>query len=264
MSGGLYKDPLLPKEREEFEEDLISFCDRQLDLLGDIRGLDVLYAGGSSSLWIEGLSQRIGQSGNLTVLDIDEAAVEHARNRLPEADLASPVNLKTGNVFAPPLEDETFDLAYSAGLFHELNVAEEPAERAFEALARVVRRGGRVSTTDFIDSVPANQIEDERLLASLMEELFGRKPYGIGPPERLVALHKELLSDTRWRILPPYSIRHFEKVFLAEKEPDTLLSLPAEQRSRWRWRRASLKERVQRKGYTRPAMLYVEGRVAEG
>ncbi len=39
---------LTPEEREEFEEDLIPFCDRELDLLGDLRGLDVLYAGGSS------------------------------------------------------------------------------------------------------------------------------------------------------------------------------------------------------------------------
>src|ERR687890_19964 len=61
---GLYKqDPLSPEEREELEDDLIAFCDRELDLLGDIKGLDVLYAGGSSPLWVEGLSQRVGERG---------------------------------------------------------------------------------------------------------------------------------------------------------------------------------------------------------
>jgi hypothetical protein len=55
------RDPLTPEEREEFEADLIAFCERELDLPGEIRGLDVLYAGGSSLLWLEGLSQRIGE-----------------------------------------------------------------------------------------------------------------------------------------------------------------------------------------------------------
>ena len=72
MTQGLYKqDPLTPGEREELEDDLIAFCDRELDLLGDIKNLDVLYAGGSSPLWIEGLSQRIGAGGSVTAIDID-------------------------------------------------------------------------------------------------------------------------------------------------------------------------------------------------
>jgi uncharacterized protein involved in exopolysaccharide biosynthesis len=41
-------DMLSREEREEYEDDLISFSDRELDLLGDVTGLQVLYAGGSS------------------------------------------------------------------------------------------------------------------------------------------------------------------------------------------------------------------------
>ena len=64
MPEGLYRgDPLSPSQREEFEEDLISFCDRALELLGDIGSLDVLYAGGASPLWLEGLAGRIGPEG---------------------------------------------------------------------------------------------------------------------------------------------------------------------------------------------------------
>ena len=255
-------DPLTPEEREEFEEDLISFCDRQLDLLGNIRGLDVLYAGGSSLLWIEGLSQRIGDGGSLTVFDLDEEAIESARERLSEADPAVPVSLVAGDVFAPPFEDETFDLAYSAGLFHELDVAEEPAEEALGSLVRLVRGGGRVATTDFVDATPATQIEDERLRDELAGELFGRRLYGIGPPERLVALHENFLEDTYWRILSPSPIRYFEKVALAEEEPDAVRLLSAESRKRWRERRKTLRDLIRREGYTRPATLYVEGRVA--
>lgn len=264
MSERLYRDPLTPLEREEFEEDLIHFSDRQLDLLGDIEGLDVLYAGGSSLLWIEGLSRRIGHRGSLTVLDLDEEAIENARERLGEADLDASVNLLTGDVFAPPFEDETFDLAYSAGLFHELDVVEEPAEAALSSLTRLVRDGGRIATTDFVDSVSAAQIDDELLRDALVDELFGRELYGIGPPKRLVALHEGLLRDTHWCVLPPHPIRHFEKIALAEKEPGGLLLVPAESRDRLRKRFDALRERVWREGYTRPATLYVEGRVAGG
>lgn len=262
MSESLYKDPLTPEEREEFEEDLISFSDRQLDLLGDVEGLDVLYAGGSSLLWIEGLSRRIGHNGSLTVLDLGEEAIESTRERLAEADLDAPVNLVTGDVLAPPFADKAFDLAYSAGFFHELDVAEEPAEAALASLTRLVRDGGRVATTDFVDSTPAAQIEDESLRDALVYELFGRRLHGIGPPERLIALHEALLEDANWLVLLPYSIRHFEKIALAEEEPEALSLLSAEPRDLWRERRETLRERIRREGYTRPVTLYVEGWVA--
>jgi SAM-dependent methyltransferase len=264
MAESSYKDPLTPEEREEFEEDLISFSDRQLDLLGDIRGLDVLYVGGSSLLWIEGLSSRIGENGSLTVLDLDEEALDGTREELSEADPAAPVDLVTGDIFTPPFREDTLDLIYSAGLFHELDVAEEPAGAALSSLARLLRRGGRLATTDFIDSVPAAQIEDERLRDNLVYELFGRKLYGIGSPERLVALHENVLEDVRWRILPPDSIRHFEKIALAEEEPEGLSLLSDEPRDKLRGRREALRERIRRERYTRPATLYLEGRTAGG
>jgi len=91
MTDGLYRqDPLTPEEREEFEDDLVSFCDRELDLLGDIWGMDILYAGGSSPLWIEGLSQRTGKGGTVTALDLDRERVEVARDNLEHADLRPP------------------------------------------------------------------------------------------------------------------------------------------------------------------------------
>ena len=125
---------MTPREREELEEDLISFCDRELDLLGDIRGLDVLYAGGSSLLWIEGLSQRIGENGTLTAIDMDTERVAETQASLGEAELASPVHLLVGDIFAIPFGSGTFDLVYSSGLFHELDVKGRKAEDALAAL----------------------------------------------------------------------------------------------------------------------------------
>jgi SAM-dependent methyltransferase len=264
MPGRLYKgDPLTPEERAELEEDLISFCDRELDLLGDLRGLDVLYAGGSSVLWLEGLSQRIGEGGSLTALDSYAQRLERAREMLEDADPASPVRLVAGDVFEPPFGTRAFDLVYSAGLFHELDVRERTAEDAIAALVSVSRPGGRISTGDFIDSVPAVQLEDEAFEAELARETSGKKPYGIGPPERLVASHELLLDEVRWRVSPPQDIRHLDGLILAEDEPASLEILPASVQERLRQRRESFRQRVLREGYTRPATLYVEGRVPD-
>ena len=255
------EDPLGSRERKEFERDLIAFCDRELDLLGDLRDLEVLYAGGSSLLWLEGLSGRIGEGGNLTALDSDVEHLAVSREMLEGLDLAAPVRLFTGDVFEPPFGPRTFDLVYSAGLFHELDVRERAAEDALAALASVTRPGGRLSTSDFVDSSPAAQLEDEVLQRELAHETSGAELYGIGPPERLVALHQMILADVRWHISSPRNLRHLDKLVLGEDEPATLSLLPAGVGQRLRRRREAWLERVRREGYTRPATLYVEGRV---
>ena len=260
MPRRLYKgDPLTPDERAAYEEDLISFCDRELDLLGDIEGLAVLYAGGSSMLWLEGLSQRIGRNGTLTALEADAGRVEEGRELLRSADLAAPVRLLAGDVFRPPFPPDTFDLAYSAGLFHELDVLAEPAGSALGALASVVRPGGRVATSDFVGSAPAVQLEDEESQRELAREISGAQFYGVGSPDRLVAHHDALLTKVRWRVSPPHPVRYLDRIVLTEDEPEELRSLPVGTRRRLRERREALRERIRREGYTRLATLYVEG-----
>ena len=262
MHDRLYKqDPLASEQREEFEEDLIQLCDRELDFLGDIRNLNVLYAGGSSPLWLEGLSQRIGGHGSLTALEVDQERLENAREFLPDLGLECPVHLVAGDVFQPPFERGTFDLVYSAGLFHELNMRERSAGEALAALAAVVRPGGRVATGDFVDSTPAVQLEDEDLQRELAREASGAELYGIGPPDRLVALHEKLMTDVRWQVSPPSEIRHLDLVVLAEDEPEEYRELSDRTTQKLRERREALRERIRREGYTRPATIYVEGRV---
>lgn len=252
-------DPLTPEERAAYEEDLISFCDRELDLLGNIEGLAVLYAGGSSLLWLEGLSERIGEGGALTALDADAGRIEKGRELIREAGLAAPVRLVRGDVFRLPFPLGAFDLVYSAGLFHELDVRDEPAGNALAALASVVRPGGRVATSDFVSVLDAAQLEDEKLECELAREVSGAKLYGIGPPERLVALHETLLAKVWWRMLPAHPVRRLGDIFLKEEEPESLRSLPKETRRKLRGRREALRERIRREGYSRPATFYVEG-----
>jgi ubiquinone/menaquinone biosynthesis C-methylase UbiE len=246
-------------EREELEDDLIAFCDRELDLLGDIRNLEVLYAGGLSPLWIEGLSQRIGEGGTLVAIDLDAERVEETQASLGEAELAASVRLFASDVFAMPFDPDSFDLVYSSGLFHELDVSERGAEDALVALRSVVRPGGRVVTADFVDSEPAVQLEDEELEAELRSASYGSEVYGIGPPERLISLHRNLFRNVRSQVSEPQEIRHLWKLILAEEEPQALSSLPAEVALRLRERRQRLRERIVNENYTRPATLYVEG-----
>jgi len=257
------EDPLSPSEREEHELDLIAFCDRALALLGDISGLDVLYAGGAVPLWLEGLAERVGPDGSLTALESDVEKAGESRVWLSRAGLPCPARVVTGDVFSPPFGPESFDLVYSAGLLHELDVSERPARGAISALAATLRPGGRLVTDDFVDSVPAVQLEEEALEADLRRELSGAEPYGIGPPERLAALHEEALESVQRRVLPPFEIRHLDRVFLAGDEPEGLSGLsglPGDTGRSLRDRWGALRERVIREGYTRPATLYVEGR----
>jgi len=265
MPGRSYRgDPLTPEEREEFEQDLLAFSDRELDLLGDVRYLDVLYAGGASPLGLEGLSQRIGEVGSLTALDLDAERIREGRETLRDADLAAPVRLVAGDIFEPPFEPRAFDLVYSAGILHELDVRERAAGDALAALISVTRPGGRIATSDFVDSVPAVQLEDEKVEADLARESSGAELYGIGPPERLVTLHESSLDDVQWHLSPPHNVRYLDKIVLAEEEPADLSHLSAETQERFHGRRRALLERVRREGYTRPATLYVEGLVAGG
>jgi SAM-dependent methyltransferase len=163
-----------------------------------------------------------------------------------------------------PFLPGSFDIVYSAGLLHELDVGKRAAEEALAALASAVRPGGRLATSDFVNTEPAVQLEDEGFQADLAREVFGRELYGIGPPERLVALHEKLLVDARWRVSPPWPVRHLDKVVLDEDEPEALSSLPPEIARRLRDGRVSLTERIRREGYTRPATLYVDGLVSDG
>jgi SAM-dependent methyltransferase len=264
MAQGLYKqDPLTPGEREELEDDLIAFCDRELDLLGDIRGLDVLYAGGSSPLWIEGLSQRVGEGGSVTAIDLDVKRVEETQESLKVAELAAPICVLAANVFEIPFGPRTFDLVYSSGLFHELDVKGRNAEDALAALHFVARHGGRVATSDFVDSEPAVQLEDEGLQAELKHEAYARNLYGIGPPKRLVRLHEKLLANVRWLISAPQAIRHLGKLVMVEGEPPELSSLPPAKARRYRERGNAVRGRILGEGYTRPATMYIEGLVQD-
>lgn len=169
-----------------------------------------------------------------------------------------------GDVYEPPFEAGTFDFVYSAGLFHELDVGKRSTEAALGALLRIVRPGGRVATSDFVDTVPAVQIEDEELQRELTRERTGAMLYGIQPPGRLVSLHETVLTRVEWDVAPPFEVRHLAKIVLDEELSFEGSGADANTVQMLNERHARLRERIRREGYTRPATLYVEGRVRGG
>lgn len=257
-SGLKLDDPLTSEERNEHESDLIAFCDRELGLLGDIRGRNVLYAGGTSPLWIEGLAERIGGSGSLTVLDKDEDGLSRAEAAFAPDDLPLCPRFVAGDVFDLPFERGTFDLVYSSGLIHELDVSEKSAKEALSAMASVLRFGGRLATSDFVDDVGAVQIEDEAIEAEVEWRVSGAKRCGIGSSERLVEILEDGFVLRGHSLHPPFPIRHFDKIFLAEPEPVVFETLDPHEAEHLRHRRGHLRERARADGYTRPATLFFE------
>ncbi|MBA2692806.1 MAG: class I SAM-dependent methyltransferase [Rubrobacter sp.] len=251
-------DPLTPEERDEHERDLIAFSDRELDLLGDIRGRNVLYAGGTSPLWIEGLAERIGKYGSLTVLDLDGEGISEARNLFDDGELPATPRFVVGDVFDPPFERGSFDLVYSSGLLHELDVSERDVGGALSALANALRSGGRLAMSDFVDDVEAAQIEDEAIEAELLHLATGAELFGVGDSTRILDILEGAFALYGHSLHPPFEIRHLDKLFLAEPEPAELDTLVPDDAKRIRHRRERLRERVKAEGYTRPATLFFD------
>lgn len=259
MHARLYRDdPLSPRERGELEDDLIAFSDRELDLLGDIRGRDVLYAGGKSPLWIEGLAVRIGPSGSLTVLDRDKNGLALAEESFAPEDLPLRPRFVCGDVFEPPFERASFDLAYSSGLLHELDVRsrKDGILDLFGELERVVVAGGEIAGSDFVDTVPAAQVEDEAIEAEVRRLSTGEEPFGIGSPERIFEVLDDAFVVFGYEVLAPFEIRHLDKLTLAREMPPDTEALEGGDREKVLLRWKAFLRRVRDEGYTRPATLF--------
>jgi SAM-dependent methyltransferase len=103
------------------------------ELLGDVRGLDVLDAGaaaGEHSAWL------VAHGARVTALDSSEAMVQLARERLGEAATVLHADLAQ----SLPLADASFDLVLSSLTLHYL----EDWLPALRQLARVLRPRGRL------------------------------------------------------------------------------------------------------------------------
>ncbi len=81
------------------------------------------------------------REGRVAALDISAKAIEALKARFAESDLKNMVTTYEADVLKMPLEDATFDLAWSS---HTMHIFVDPVAGVCE-LARVVMPGGRVA-----------------------------------------------------------------------------------------------------------------------
>ncbi len=131
------------------------------DVLGDVRGRDVLDAGaaaGEHSAWL------VENGARVVALDASEAMVRLARARLGDAatvlraDLAQPL----------PLADASFDVVLSSLTLHYL----EDWNPALRELARVLRPGGRLVLSTHHPFVTLEMVDDYHALRRI-DDAFG-------------------------------------------------------------------------------------------
>jgi ubiquinone/menaquinone biosynthesis C-methylase UbiE len=113
-----------------------------LDGLRLSRGQRVLDVGCGLGDDVFAIAERVGPTGSVVGADVSEAMIEEAWRRAPAG---APVSFQVADARALPFPDGAFDGVRSERLL--MHVPE--TQRALAEMARVTRRGGRMSVFDF-------------------------------------------------------------------------------------------------------------------
>jgi SAM-dependent methyltransferase len=105
----------------------------ELDVLGDVRGVDVLELGCGAAQWSIALH---ALGANVTALDISERQLKHARLLMAEVDAEFP--LVCASAEATPFEESSFEIVFCD---HGAMTFADPYRTGPEA-ARILRPGG--------------------------------------------------------------------------------------------------------------------------
>lgn len=126
--------------------------------------------GGGASTLVDGLLQAGYQ--NLTVLDISDAALAQARNRL--ADTAKQVNWVAANALDPALPQAGIDFWHDRAVFHFLTNSADRV-RYIEQVRRAMRPGGHVLVATFAEDGPqkCSGLNVARFSTSALKAQFG-------------------------------------------------------------------------------------------
>jgi len=146
-----------------------------------------------------------------TFLDIQQAAIRHAKTRAAERGLADRSRFFTGNVESLPFADESFDLVISRGSMPFWN----DQKKAFSEIYRVLARGGRSFIGGSLGS-PAMRVE---ITAKMKEN--GLRCFGDGGNDKSKSLSRaeyESFFESRGWNYRVYSGEGEGRWYILEKE----------------------------------------------
>ncbi len=129
---------LLESDRDPWQEP-----ERVLDLLAVGAGAAVADLGAGSGYFAERLAARVGPTGRVVAIDIDEEALAMLRTRFPRPRFPQ-VDLRRATPTDPQLEPGSLDAVLLVDTYHELT---EPAA-VLTAIRRALRPGGRLVIVD--------------------------------------------------------------------------------------------------------------------
>ena len=157
-----------------------------LDAAGVGRGTRVLDVGCGSGLALVLAAQRGAVPSGL---DISSGLLGIARNRLPDADL------REGDMEFLPFADTAFDAVLGVNAFQ---FAGDP-QRALREAARVVRPGGRVVASLFVEPERSEGTVVHEAMSALIPpgQAADHAPYALSAPGNLEAA----LADARLRVM---------------------------------------------------------------
>ena len=137
----------------------------ELQVLGDVAGLDVLELGCGAAQWSIALAR---QGARVTGLDFSERQLGHARDRMRQAGVDFP--LIQASATEVPLPDASFDVVFCD---HGAFTFTDPRETIPEA-ARLLRPGGLLAFSMITAFADAHwREEDEEPGETLVRDYFG-------------------------------------------------------------------------------------------
>ena len=125
--------------------DVAAARDAIINALGLRKGMDVADVGSGTGLFLQGIAERIGQSGHLYALDIAPGFIDHLENRVNDEGLDPPVMVRLSKERTVDLETRTIDLAFVCDTYHHFEYPKSMLWSMFRAL----RPGGSLVIVDF-------------------------------------------------------------------------------------------------------------------
>ncbi|MEM7127776.1 MAG: methyltransferase domain-containing protein [Chloroflexota bacterium] len=207
MSGGSSKPYVIgyEEEHERLERQArIGRIDKHLEKFSCRANASVLDAGcGSGSM--SRLLANAAPNGHVVGVDTNDDYLQNAR-RIAEADGLKNVEFKTGDIFALPFDDDSFDLVWCKYVFQWVN---NPS-LAIREFCRVTRPGGKIVCCNFdgfgVTHYPVDtklREDSERFFHHVVDPFVGRKTHAMFRENGLIDIKVDFEPDATFTVCGP-------------------------------------------------------------